>query len=373
MLARAAAACALAAIAAGCGSSSSATTQATRNATLILDFTPNAVHAGVYSAIGRHYVRNLGLNLHVIAPTATTDSIKLLETGRVDFAILDIHDLAIAREHSQDVVGVMAIVQRPLSAVIAAPSIPSPRALVGKTVGITGVPSDTAVLRSVVAGSGGDPAKVKTITIGFNAVADLLAGRVAAATAFWNDEGQAIQSKRAAGVGGRGQFHIFRVDDYGAPSYPELVLCATRRTIQRDPTLTQHVVDALVYGYDFTLSNPSRSAVDLEQFVPGLDPKLVSAQLTALLPAFEGPDHRVGELDPAHAAGVGRLGGPLRDRPPPARRRPRLRPELRRQCARPGSRGLIVRMAGFASAATAAARSSPRCPNPSPAVSSTWS
>jgi putative hydroxymethylpyrimidine transport system substrate-binding protein len=160
------------------------------------------------------------------------------------------------------------------------------------------VPSDTAVLRSVVAGSGGDPAKVKTITIGFNAVADLLAGRVAAATAFWNDEGVTVQSRAGGrGVGGRGQFHVFRVDEYGAPSYPELVLCATRQTLERGPGLAQHVVDALTYGYDFTLSHPSRSAEDLEQQVPGLDPKLVTAQLSALLPVFRAPDHHVGELD----------------------------------------------------------------------------
>jgi ABC-type nitrate/sulfonate/bicarbonate transport system substrate-binding protein len=271
---------------AGCGSGDSKT----RNATLILDFTPNAVHAGIYSALARHYDRAEGVHLHVIAPTATTDSIKLLDTGRADFAILDIHDLAIAREHGEDIVGVMAIVQRPLSAVIAAPDIPSPHALQGKTVGITGVPSDTAVLRSVVAGSGGDPAKVNTITIGFNAVADLLAGRVAAATAFWNDEGQAVQSKRPG-------FHIFRVDEYGAPSYPELVLTATRRRIQRDPGLTQKVVDALVNGYEFTLRHPSASARELEHLAPGLDPKLVSVQLHGLLPAFRGPDGRVGELN----------------------------------------------------------------------------
>ncbi len=286
------AACMLALVIAGCGSGSSATQPSLRGATLMLDFTPNAVHAGIYSAIGRHYVRNLGLRLHVIAPTASADPIKLLETGRVNYAILDIHDLAIARERGQDIVGVMAIVQRPLSSVIAAPDVETPRALPGKTVGITGVPSDTAVLRSIVSGAGGDPASVKTITIGFNAVADLLAGRVAAATAFWNDEGQTIQSKRPG-------FHIFRVDEFGAPSYPELMLCATRRTITRNASLTQKVVDALVYGYDFTQFNPSRSARDLEEFVPGLDPRLVRAQLNALLPAFQGPDHRAGELDPA--------------------------------------------------------------------------
>ena len=282
----------IACLLAGCGSDSSSTSSAApaRSATMILDFTPNAVHAGVYSALARHYDRHHGVRLHVIAPTASTDSIKLLETGRVDFAILDIHDLAIARQHGQDIVGVMAIVERPLSAVIAAPSVSSPRALPGKTVGITGVPSDTAVLRSIVAGGGGDPARLKTITIGFNAVADLLAGRVAAATAFWNDEGQAIQSKRPG-------FHIFRVENYGAPAYPELVLTATRRTVQRDPGLTRDVVAALREGYQFTQQHPSDSANDLERLNPALDPKLVSAQLQGLLPTFRAADGRVGDLN----------------------------------------------------------------------------
>ena len=36
-----------------------------------------------------------------------------------------------------------------------------------------------------------------------------------------------------------------------------------------------------------------------ERLVPALDPKLVSAQLAGLLPAFRGPGHRVGVLSPA--------------------------------------------------------------------------
>ncbi len=298
--------------AAGCGSGASSSTSATsatktasaaapapiRDATLILDFTPNAVHTGIYAAVARHYDREDGVHLHVIAPTATTDSIKLLETGKVNFAILDIHDLAIADESAPthpDIVGIMAIVQRPLAAVIAAPDVSSPKALEGKTVGITGVPSDTAVLRSTVVGSGGDPARVKTITIGFNAVGDLLAGRVAGATSFWNDEGLTIQSKRSG-------FHVFRVDDYGAPSYPELVVCATGATLKRDPGLARGVVDALVQGYEYTLSHPHQAAADLDDEVAGLDSKLVTAQLTALLPAFRAVDGRVGTFDPASLA-----------------------------------------------------------------------
>jgi putative hydroxymethylpyrimidine transport system substrate-binding protein len=277
----------LAALLAGCGASTPA---GTRPATLVLDFTPNAVHAGIYSAIARHYDRPGGVALHVIAPSASTDSIKLLEAGRVNFAILDIHDLAIARERGQDVVGLMAIVERPLAAVIAVPSIQAPQDLEGRTVGITGVPSDTAVLDSIVAGAGGDPRRLRTVTIGFDAVADLLAGRVAAATGFWNDEGVTLELRR-------GGFHIFRVDAYGAPPYPELVLCTTARQLRQDPARARAVVRALVAGYRFTLAHPAQSAADLEALVPGLDAGLVRAELNGLLPAFRAPGGRVGELD----------------------------------------------------------------------------
>jgi ABC-type nitrate/sulfonate/bicarbonate transport system substrate-binding protein len=123
-------------------------------------------------------------------------------------------------------------------------------------------------------------------------VADLLGGRVAAATAFWNDEGQAIRSKRPG-------FHIFRVDDYGAPPYPELVLCVTPDTLHRAPGLVHGVVNALTRGYSYTLRHPRQSADDLEHQVPGLDPRLVRAQLTALLPAFRGADGRIGKLNGA--------------------------------------------------------------------------
>jgi putative hydroxymethylpyrimidine transport system substrate-binding protein len=272
-----------------CGSPTTGPLQ--QNASLVLDFTPNAVHAGIYSAIQRTFDDGEGVHLHVIAPTASTDSIKLLTTGRAQFAILDIHDLAIARERGRDIVGIMAIEERPLASVIAAPQIHNPRQLEGKTVGVTGLPSDTAVLDSVVSGAGGDPHRVKTVTIGFNAVTALLSGRVAAATAFWNDEGVTIQRQRP-GV------HVFRVDSYGAPSYPELVLCATRTTLREDPALAHGVVRALVRGYGVTLTDPQGSAADLESRVQGLDPKLVAAELDAVEPSLQTDGNQFGVLEP---------------------------------------------------------------------------
>ncbi len=264
--------------AAGCGGGG-AEPGAPQGATLVLDFTPNAVHSGIYAAQRQGFYRDAGVDLTVRQPGDSTDAPKLLEAGRADFAILDIHDLGIARQRGLDVVGVMPIVQRPLAAVIARGDGPvrRPRDLQGRTAGVTGLPSDEAVVDSEVSADGGNPAKVKRVTIGFNAVSSLAAGKVDAATGFWNAEGVAL---RRQGV----PIRIFKVDRYGAPPYPELILTTSRRTLERSPELVDATVAATTRGYDFTVQHPSQSLNDLLASVPSLDRADQQAQLNALLP-----------------------------------------------------------------------------------------
>jgi putative hydroxymethylpyrimidine transport system substrate-binding protein len=262
-----------------------------QTATLLLDFQPNAVHTGIYMATTHGYDEALGVHLRVRAPSDSTDAVKLLVSGRTDFAILDIHDLAIARERGRDLVGVMALVQVPLAAVLAQSSIKTPRDLEGKRVGVTGLPSDDAVLRSIVAGAGGDPNKVHPTTIGFTAVSSLLTGRVAAATGFWNDEGVALQTKRPG-------IHEFRVDQYGAPAYPELVLTVTRQTLEDKPAVVRSTVAAIARGYTEVLADPESGVSALLGATSGLDRKPVQRELDAVSPAFTNGARSFGELDP---------------------------------------------------------------------------
>ena len=280
---------AVTAAAAGCGDED-AEPGAPQGATLVLDFLPNAVHSGIYTALARDFYRDAGVDLDVRPPGESTDGPKLLAAGRVQFAVLDIHDLGLARERGIPVVGVAAIVQRPLASVIARrqPGVVSPRDLEGGQVGVTGLPSDDAVLDSVVAGSGGDPAAVDRVTIGFNAVSALAAGRVDAATGFWNAEAVALRSQ---GI----PIRVFRVDDYGAPTYPELVLCTSEEIAAKQPGLVRAVTAATERGYEAVLRDPDAGLADLLAANPGLDEAQQRAQLETLLPAFEPP----GRLDPA--------------------------------------------------------------------------
>lgn len=286
----AAAAVATALLLAGCGGSSESSERGARPVTLLLDFTPNPVHAGVYAATANGYDREEGVRLTVRQPSASTDALRLLAAGRADLAILDIHDLGLAREKGRDVVGVLAIVQRPLAAVLAEPAVRTPRDLEGRRAGVTGLPSDTAVLNSIVTGGGGDPARVKAVTIGFNAVGSLLAGRVAGATAFWNAEGVALRARRPA-------TRIFKVDAYGAPPYPELVVCATRATLRTRRDLVRRTLAAIAAGYGFAIRRPAAALDDLLAAAPGLDRGLAARQLAAVRPVWAAGG-RFGRLDP---------------------------------------------------------------------------
>jgi putative hydroxymethylpyrimidine transport system substrate-binding protein len=273
---------------AGCGEDG-AEPGAPKGAALVLDFTPNAVHSGIYAAQAQGFYRDAGVELDVRQPGESTDAPKLLAAGRADFAILDIHDLGIARERGLDLVGLMPIVQRPLAAVIARAAGPvhRPRDLQGETVGVTGLPSDEAVVDSEVSADGGDPAQVDPITIGFNAISALAGGRVEAATGFWNAEGVALERQ---GV----PIRIFKVDRYGAPPYPELVLTTARRTLADDPDLVDATVAATRRGYAFVLAHPRQALSDLLAADPALDRAEQQAQLDAL-----GPDLRPAPFNPA--------------------------------------------------------------------------
>jgi putative hydroxymethylpyrimidine transport system substrate-binding protein len=278
-------------LAAGCGGTTGGD-RPDEDATLLLDFTPNAAHAGIYLATQRGYDEAEGVRLHVRVPSASTDALKLLQSGRTDMAVLDIHDVGLARERGADVVGVMALVQRPLAAVLAAPAVRRPRQLEGRRAGVTGLPSDDAVLRSVVRGDGGDPAKVRVTTIGFEAVKALLASRVAGATAFWDVEGVALRHARPG-------FHEFRVDDYGAPSYPELVLCTTHGTLAERGPVVRATIRALQRGYAQAQAEPDEAVAAMTTAVGGLDAADLSRQLDAVGPAFTAGADYYGQLRPA--------------------------------------------------------------------------
>src|SRR5205085_11094646 len=115
-----------------------------------------------------------GARLHTRTPGAPPDSLKTVLAGSTAVGVLDIHDLGLAVDKGRDVVAVAALVQRPLAAIVALPPVNRPRQLEGRKVGVSGLPSDPAVLDAVMRHDGGDYKRAKLVTIGFAAVQNLV-------------------------------------------------------------------------------------------------------------------------------------------------------------------------------------------------------
>jgi putative hydroxymethylpyrimidine transport system substrate-binding protein len=275
----------------------------TTKATLILDFTPNAVHAGIYRALAAGYYKRENIDLRVIEPTSTQETLKLIDAGKAQFGLADGSDVASLIAGGGDAQAVMALVQHPLGGLIALASehLRSPAGLAGKTVGITGVPSDLAVLDTELRDVGVSPSRVHVVTVGFNGPQALLAGRIAAFTGFIPDEGVTLD------VSGH-PVTSFGLDQYGGPAYPGLVAFTTRQEIASDPQLVRDFVAATVHGYEDTLKDPARSLDELLAANPALPRALTKASLQVYLPLFAGEGAGVG-TGAGGGAGVGAGGG----------------------------------------------------------------
>ena len=258
-------------------------------ATIVLAGPASAVDAGIDLAIARDFDGAEGVALHARGPAGRGDGLRRLLDGRAQFAVLDIHDLARARARGRDVVGVMAVVQRPLAAVLAGPAVRRPRDLAGRRVGTDGSRRDRAIVATVVAHDGGDARRVRRIRV-YGAASAVLDGRVAAATGFWNSDGLVLLAQRPGA-------RVFRADDYGAPAYPELVLCVTRATLQDRRPVVRATVAALRRGYQEALNDPESAVGAVVDRTPGLERAAVQEGFDAVSPAFLEGVTRFGDLD----------------------------------------------------------------------------
>lgn len=269
------------ALLAGCGSGGTSDSATARPLVRVaLDFTPNAVHAPIFAAVRTGADRRHGIRMQVQRPGSQPDSLKALVSGRADIGVLDIQDLAIARDRGVRVVGIGALVQRPLGALIAQPGIRRPADLNGRRVGVSGLPSDGPFLKAIVQDDGGDYSSIKQVTIGFAAVSALLGRKVQAVPAFWNVEGVALKRKGRA-------FNEFRIDDYGAPRFPEVVLVTTQRLLREHSARVVAALNAIRDGARSVRSDPAPAIAEISKESGDADLGLIRAQFAALAPIVD--------------------------------------------------------------------------------------
>lgn len=264
---------------AGCGGSG---TGGTDRIDLMLDFFPNADHAGIYAApFAKH-----GLDVRIHAPSDPSAPLKLLAAGKADLAVSYEPEVLRARDKGLPVVAVAALVRVPLTSIVSLPraGIRTPADLRGKTVGTAGIDYQSAYLKAIA------PPGVKQRNVGFDLVPALVSGKVDAVLgAYWNYEAVQLRQK------GRDP-RVIRIEQAGVPTYDELVITANERDVRDHPDRIRKFLAALKDGTAALASKPGDALLRAN---PDLDPRLQRASVHTTLPYFRpAAGHPYGYMDP---------------------------------------------------------------------------
>lgn len=262
--------------------SGSATAGAVDKLDLVLDYVPNADHAGLYAAIGTGAFEDVKLDVTPRVPSDPAAPLRLLEAGRADLAITYEPELLLARDKGADLVAIAAIVQKPLTSVmsIGKDAIKRPQDLKGKRIGTAGIPYQDAYLKAILAKAGLAEDDVKQVDVGFNLVPAMESKRVDATLgAFWNVEGVDLERRDRRPT-------ILRVEDLGVPTYQELVVVARQKDARDKGKVLRRFVQALGRGHAAVRDDPERAIEPLLKASKELDRDLTLAQVKATLPAF---------------------------------------------------------------------------------------
>jgi putative hydroxymethylpyrimidine transport system substrate-binding protein len=302
LLLAAAIACALALTA--CGTKQDATSPpGVKRFTVMLDFFPNADHAALYSAIAHGDFRAVGLDVQPQAPAEPAEPLKLLAAGKVDVAISYEPELLLARDQGLKLVAIGALVQRPLTSIIALPGrhVAKVADLAGKKVGTAGIAYQRAELQTALQGARVSPASVREVNVGFNLIPAMLSGRVDATLGgFWNYEGVQLALQHRHPV-------VIPVDRAGVPPYDELVLVVRQGEAHTRGQDLRAFLQALTRGEREVRANPASAAALVVKANPSLESKLQLESIRRTLPATQPADTSkpFGWQDPAAWAAFG--------------------------------------------------------------------
>jgi putative hydroxymethylpyrimidine transport system substrate-binding protein len=295
-LALAGIACALAL--AACGTKQDrVSVPAAKRFTVMLDFFPNADHAALYSAIAHGDFRAVGLEVVPETPAEPSEPLKLLAAGRVDMAISYEPELFLARDQGLALVSIGALVQRPLTSIIALPGkgVRKVADLAGKHIGTAGIAYQAAELQTALQAAGVSPAKVHEVNVGFNLIPAMLSGRVDATLGgFWNYEAIQLRLAHRNPV-------VIPVNQAGVPSYDELVLVVRQQQAHTDGQDLRSFLQALTRGEREVRADPANSAGLVVKANPSLETKLQLESIRQTLPATQPAeaDKPYGWQDPA--------------------------------------------------------------------------
>lgn len=244
-----------------------------KKVTMLLDWTPNTNHTGIYAARDLGYYEEAGLDVTIELPYDGTAT-QLVGVGKGDFGISNTEDLlhALSLEEAMPVVSIAAVIQHNTSGFVSLKEdgIESPADWSGKTYGGFGGTTEEKIVRTIAAENGADPDSIKFVDLGNSDTLTALKNEI---DFTWVFEAAELISLKNQGA----EYTYLPVRDYGeAFDYYTPVIAANTDVVSEDPDMVKAFLAATAKGYAYAIENPEEAAKLLLEAEPDLDEKIVT-------------------------------------------------------------------------------------------------
>ena len=270
--------------------------------TVVLDWTPNTNHTGIYVALAKGYFEEAGLNVQVVQPPED-GAVALVASGKAQFGVSfqDSLSPAFAGDSPMPVTAVAALIQHNTSGIVsrAGEGMDTPKGLEGKKYATWDLDVEKATIRDVMEADGGNFDLVELIpSTVTDEVSALQSGSVDAIWIFYGWAGIACE---VAGLP-IDYFEFADIDpvfDYYTP-----VLIGNNAWLEENPNTAKAFLTALGKGYTYATEHPAEAADILMEAAPELkaNSDLVYASQEYLAAEYIADAARWGEFDGARWA-----------------------------------------------------------------------
>jgi putative hydroxymethylpyrimidine transport system substrate-binding protein len=231
----------------------SGTVAASEKITVLLDWFINPDHGPLIIAAEKGFFSRRGLDVSFQVPSNPNDPPKLVAAKNADIAVSYQPQHYLHVDHGLPLVRIATLVATPLNTlvVLADGGIKNLSQLKGKTVGYSIGGFETVILKVMLESQGLSLDDVKLVNVNFSLSPSLFSGNTDAVIgAFRNFELNQMDIEKRPG-------RAFYVEEYGIPSYDELILVAHRDFVHS--VKLRKFVDALEEGVQYLVNHPERS------------------------------------------------------------------------------------------------------------------
>ena len=263
--------------------------------TVVLDWTPNTNHTGLYVAQEKGYFEDVGLSVEIVQPPED-GAVVLTASGRAQFGISfqDSMAAALCGEDALPVTAVAAIIQHNTSGIISrkGEGMDSPKGLEGHTYATWNGAIELGTVKAVMERDGGDYSKLELIpSTVTDEVSALKTNSVDSIWVYYAWAGVKTELEQLP----TDYFAFADIDpvfDYYTP-----VLIANNRYLEEKPEMAKAFLAAVTKGYEDAITNPAEAAEILCKAAPELDQELVLASQEYLKDQYQADADQWGTID----------------------------------------------------------------------------